>query len=418
MRTYNPKKYEIICGVYCIKNLKNGKYYVGKSDNIYYRWNEHKADLENNKHYNKHLQANKYGKDNFEFKILEECETSDKAYEREKYWIKYFDSFNNGYNQNEGGTGGFGFRHSEETKNRMSKIKAEQMKNYELKNKLADAHESKPIVQINIYTNKCHYWNSFNQAAKELNYNYGGIASVLKGRTNTYMDCVWIYQSDFYDGFDVKKHLKGTDSYYLIAKIYQYKYNGDLVAIWDYDDLHKSEYKASSVYNCCNFKLKSYKNYVWIFDDDVYRIQDIINNYKYEADVYCKPINLYDINNCLLKQYSNIDELSKELKINSYDIRQCCYGIRKSLKGFVFKFCNEEYLYDEGRKIGNEKREKQISKIKRKVCQYDLNMNLIKIWNSITEIQMELHYDRGCIINCCKGRTIQSHGYIWKYLEE
>lgn len=45
-------------------------------------------------------------------------------------------------------------------------------------------------------------------------------------------------------------------------------------------------------------------------------------------------------------------------------------------------------------------------------------MNVIKIWNSITDIHNELGYDRGTIINNCKGRTTTSHNFIWKYYEE
>lgn len=64
------------------------------------------------------------------------------------------------------------------------------------------------------------------------------------------------------------------------------------------------------------------------------------------------------------------------------------------------------------------KREKQISRIKKKVIQYDLDMNVVRIWDSITDIHNELGYDKGTIINNCKGRTTASHNFIWKYYEE
>ena len=44
----------------------------------------------------------KYGKDAFTFEILEEC-TPEQLNERESYWIKYYDTINNGYNCSEGG---------------------------------------------------------------------------------------------------------------------------------------------------------------------------------------------------------------------------------------------------------------------------------------------------------------------------
>jgi group I intron endonuclease len=60
-------------GVYKITNLKNGKFYIGSSKDIEFRWSEHKKHLNGNYHINKKLQNawNFYGKENFEFTIIE-----------------------------------------------------------------------------------------------------------------------------------------------------------------------------------------------------------------------------------------------------------------------------------------------------------------------------------------------------------
>jgi hypothetical protein len=44
----------------------------------------------------------KYGLENFSFEIIEECSKEDLD-SRERYWIKKFDSYYNGYNQTSGG---------------------------------------------------------------------------------------------------------------------------------------------------------------------------------------------------------------------------------------------------------------------------------------------------------------------------
>lgn len=98
---------EKICGIYYIKNLINNKYYVGQSRDIHHRWVRERAALKRDKlAWNIHLQNawKKYGEDNFEFKIVEECSVA-LLDEREMFWIDKFDSFYNGYNKTLGGDG-------------------------------------------------------------------------------------------------------------------------------------------------------------------------------------------------------------------------------------------------------------------------------------------------------------------------
>ena len=89
-------------GIYKITNLKNNKIYIGQSKDIQRRWNEHKYDERHNSPI--HNAIKKYGIDNFQFEVIEECSLQE-LNEREKYWIEYYDSYNNGYNLTLGGDG-------------------------------------------------------------------------------------------------------------------------------------------------------------------------------------------------------------------------------------------------------------------------------------------------------------------------
>lgn len=95
---------EKICGIYMIKNLANNNVYIGQSVDIYGRWGQHRRELKNNSHTNQHLQRawNKYGPDYFDFVVIERCD-KDSLNDMEIYWIKKYDSCNNGYNMTEGG---------------------------------------------------------------------------------------------------------------------------------------------------------------------------------------------------------------------------------------------------------------------------------------------------------------------------
>ena len=88
-------------GIYKITNTTNGKVYVGSAVNFDTRWKEHVRELRKGKHHSSALQNawNKYGEDNFEFSIIEECERIRKVLlGREQYWMDTLDSVANGYN--------------------------------------------------------------------------------------------------------------------------------------------------------------------------------------------------------------------------------------------------------------------------------------------------------------------------------
>lgn len=93
------------CGIYSIyfEEIDN-KYYIGCSVDIPRRFKEHIYKLSENKHTNYKLQK-EYNIGNTPiFSIIEETSTS-QLYKQEEFWIKEFDSYNNGFNLTTGGLG-------------------------------------------------------------------------------------------------------------------------------------------------------------------------------------------------------------------------------------------------------------------------------------------------------------------------
>jgi len=82
-------------GIYCIENLTNEKKYIGQSISLEKRKLNHFSLLKRNKHYNIHLQNtyNKYGKDNFKFKILIYCEPFELT-RYEQFFVDYYGNEN------------------------------------------------------------------------------------------------------------------------------------------------------------------------------------------------------------------------------------------------------------------------------------------------------------------------------------
>ena len=130
--------------IYETINLINSKKYIGK----------HKSSKFDDNYYGSGITLkraiNKYGKENFKVKILEEIETNQDDLDlREMYWIEHFNAVNdnNYYNRSYGGKeegwtgfnkarkedftlgGMYGKHHTKESKNKISVSKKERLKN-------------------------------------------------------------------------------------------------------------------------------------------------------------------------------------------------------------------------------------------------------------------------------------------------
>lgn len=89
-------------GIYKITNLVNGKFYIGSSKDIDWRWYCHKLYLTNKKHDNPKFQNawNKHGGNKFTFEIIEEVNDENLLLEREQYYLTSLKPYerNVGYN--------------------------------------------------------------------------------------------------------------------------------------------------------------------------------------------------------------------------------------------------------------------------------------------------------------------------------
>ena len=94
--------------IYKITNTINGKSYIGQTiQNVKERFYQHCATKCSKAVSNMaiHRAIKKYGKSNFIVEVIEEIDSAN-LNDRERYWIKYYNSYNNGYNSTKGGQDG------------------------------------------------------------------------------------------------------------------------------------------------------------------------------------------------------------------------------------------------------------------------------------------------------------------------
>lgn len=132
--------------IYAYENKINGKMYIGQTINIRKRNNAHKRS---NKRTGIGAAINKYGIDNFNFFVLEVVYSIEQANQSEIFWIAEMRKFlgrNNIYNMTDGGGATSGFKHLEETKEKIRKSK--ENLSIETRQKMSDAQRRKlPISE-------------------------------------------------------------------------------------------------------------------------------------------------------------------------------------------------------------------------------------------------------------------------------
>jgi len=98
------KEYKLRWDIYKITNLKNGKFYIGKTSNIERRWKEHQSLVGKKRHpfYDAILH---YGVENFIIEVVDKTDVS-LIDDLEIKWILETRAVELGYNITKGGTGG------------------------------------------------------------------------------------------------------------------------------------------------------------------------------------------------------------------------------------------------------------------------------------------------------------------------
>lgn len=104
-----------------------------------------------------------------------------------------------------------------------------------------------------------------------------------------------------------------------------------------------------------------------------------------------------------IAEFSSILEAAKKTNTQTANIRKCLKGERKKAGGFKWETTDPQFI---------------LNKQKTKIYQYDLNNNLIAIFNNKSEAARITGADSSGISKVCKGKAKTCGGYFWKEILE
>lgn len=222
--------------IYKVTNKINNKVYIGlTTTTLHQRRLEHERSKDQT-HF--HRAIKKYGKENFIWEILEECNDKEKLCELEKQYIKKYDSIKQGYNCTTGGETGY--------------------IQYVYKDRKGGNNPAaRPIINLNTLQ----IFSCITEAAKFYGVSANNLGYVLNGK---YKDCKG-YKFDYYDENKkyiaiplTKEKLKNSNSRKSVTNVTT-------------GEIFKTISEAAEKYKCarkgirdnCNGTRKDYNGYIW-----------------------------------------------------------------------------------------------------------------------------------------------------------
>lgn len=277
-------------GLYKITNLINGHIYIGQSVDIERRWDEHRKYYcnPNGRSYNSALYRafRKYGIENFQFQIVEECK-QEALDTRERYWIDYYDAFHHGYNMTEGGDG----------------------------KQTVDRKMIKRLWDMGLPTSEIRQKTGYGQTT---------ITRVLHS----------------FDNYSLEESVRRGAMKNCVV-VQQFDLSGKFIA--EYDSVKAASAKTGigycNIFYAMNGRQKSCGGFQWKRKAEAKTFGTYQPAYTGHGSIAVKQ---YTTSNELLQEFNSIKEASKATGVCETGISYACKGKQKTSGGFIWRYSNEE----------------------------------------------------------------------------
>lgn len=351
--------------IYLMTNKINGLQYVGQtSSTIELRMRGHKHEakvLKPNVYFVRAM--HKYGFENFEVKVLEEC-PDEMLDEKEIYWIAEYDTFlGPGYNSTCGGRGNKKF----------SKV---------------------DVLEL---------WNA--------GYTRSEIADKL--------NCSAATVSNNFRALNISEEevrKRGQSQICKKKEVLQYDLSGQLIAKYSCVDEAACaiNHSAGCIRAVCNHHTSTAYGYIWCHIDEPKPIEQLIKEIPIPKRNH--PVNRYNLEGKLIKEYNSCIEASKELNVDSCCIADAAKGAALTCYKSLWKYADDDSDIQIKVTAYNQRKDY----LKKKVDQYDLSGKYLMTHNSAADAAKFIDKKNGSssITKACRGKLKTAYKYIWKYHEE
>lgn len=369
-------------GIYKIENKITHQVYIGQSTDIKKRWRVHKQQSTYNNpnsttYYYKLYQAfRKYGLDNFDFSVLEECNQLD-LNEREKYWIQQYNSFTNGYNMTLGGDG---------------IIKPSTQK----------------IYAYDRFGNFIQEFTNVQEAAKTLEIDTNIIYNAISKKTLG-AGYQWSYEKVPTMSFYINNELPVIAYDLSGKKMHTYNSIREASRMTSDNQIAITTACETRQYNPAHTKLQ------WRFAADYCQINQIENCYVNSPTAISK----YTLEGQFICHYCSPNEALLDMGITDNtkgaNLITCINGIQKSFMGFLWT----KYGAPVPKPYVDARYGHTTSSNKRIIEQYNKADEFIDEYESAHEAARQIGKPKCAnhITECCQGKRKTCEGYKWKYKE-
>jgi len=377
----------------------SGKIYIGQTiSGLTNRISKHLSESKTTSKNRAFLNAiRKYGIENITWEIIDYCGNEKELDEKERYYIKQYDSLKNGYNETIGGDkGNKGFIYS-----------------LELREKMAISQGGKPFNVYSLDGKLIDTYINQNLCANELNIRSNLVNSCLNNKANIHKGYIFIYCDNNTEDFrkiklDNARKIKtpimsALFNVYSIEGIMLGGYSTTVECSKDIDVSHQN------ISSCLREKKPQNNKYIFIYDDinTGLILSEILDKYNSKFfNVYEKETGRY------VNTFSNQTLCCTELNIKDNAIGRCLNKEISSHKGYYFINLNED----------NEVRlQELLNKPKKnigKIFNVYKDEEFIGSYDSQVVCSQELKLTKSKICACLSEKNKTHKGYTFYYFKD